>query len=106
MNAPRSRFPLVIVLLVIVIAALIGGGVYLRPRFESEPPQITVSPGADVIGLAPLEIQVTDKGTGLKSVTATLSQGGTEQSHRDSWGPGTTSMGGTHIKAWYSGSEQ
>ena len=80
MNAPRSRFPLVIVLLVIVIAALIGGGVYLRPRFESEPPQITVSPGADVIGLAPLEIQVTDKGTGLKSVTATLSQGGTEQS--------------------------
>ena len=32
------------------------------------------------LGVAPLEIQVTDKGTGLKSVTATLSQGGTEHS--------------------------
>jgi len=30
------------------------------------------------VGLAPLEIQVNDKGTGLKSVTATLSQGGTD----------------------------
>ena len=32
------------------------------------------------LGVAPLEIQVTDKGTGLRSVTATLSQGGTEHS--------------------------
>ena len=77
---PRSKLPIVVVLLLIVIAALAGGGYYLRPRFESEPPQITVSPNVEVLGLAPLEIQVTDKGTGLKSVTATLSQGGTEHS--------------------------
>jgi len=77
---PRSKLPIVVVLLLIVIAALAGGGYYLRPRFESEPPQITVSPNVDLLGLAPLEIQVTDKGTGLKSVTATLSQGGTEYS--------------------------
>jgi murein DD-endopeptidase MepM/ murein hydrolase activator NlpD len=77
---PRSKLPIVVVLLVIVIAALAGGGYYLRPRFESEPPQILVSPNVDVVGLAPLEIQVTDKGTGLKSFTATLSQGGTEHS--------------------------
>jgi murein DD-endopeptidase MepM/ murein hydrolase activator NlpD len=79
-DRPRSKLPIVVVLLLIVIAALAGGGYYLRPRFESEPPQIVVSPNVDMLGLAPLEIQVTDKGTGLKSVTATLSQGGTEHS--------------------------
>src|SRR5262245_32339721 len=75
----RGKFSVVVLLLVIVIAALVGGGLFLRPRFESEPPQIVVSPNVDVVGAAPMEIQVTDQGTGLKSVTATLSQGGTEQ---------------------------
>jgi murein DD-endopeptidase MepM/ murein hydrolase activator NlpD len=77
-DRPRSRLPLVVVLLVLVIAALAVGGYFLRPRFESEPPRIVVSPDVDVLGVAALEIQVTDKGTGLKSVTTTLSQGGTE----------------------------
>ncbi|MFL6571411.1 MAG: M23 family metallopeptidase, partial [Burkholderiales bacterium] len=35
-------------------------------------------PDSDVLGLAPVEIVVTDQGAGLKSVTATLSAGGTE----------------------------
>src|SRR5512137_133482 len=74
----RSKLPILIVLLVLVIAAIAGGTYLLAPRFESEPPQITVSPNVDTLGLAPLEILVTDKGAGLKSVTATLSQGGTE----------------------------
>jgi murein DD-endopeptidase MepM/ murein hydrolase activator NlpD len=78
-DRPRSRLPIAVVLVVIVIAALAGGGYYLRPRLESEPPQIVVSPNVDVLGVAPLEIHVVDKGTGLKSVTATLSQGGTER---------------------------
>ena len=75
----RGKFSVVVLLLVIVIAALVGGGLYLRPRFESDPPQIVVSPDADVVGVAPVEIQVTDKGTGLKSFAVTLSQGSTEQ---------------------------
>ncbi len=75
----RSKSAVVGLLLIIVIAALVGGGLYLRPRFESEPPQIVVSPDVDVVGVAPTEIQVTDKGTGLKSVKATLSQDGTER---------------------------
>jgi murein DD-endopeptidase MepM/ murein hydrolase activator NlpD len=79
-NRPRSKLPVVLVLLVILIAALAGGAYYLLPRLDSEPPQIAVSPDVDMLGLAPLQIQVTDKGTGLKSVTATLSQGGTERS--------------------------
>jgi murein DD-endopeptidase MepM/ murein hydrolase activator NlpD len=76
----RSKLPIVVVLLVIVFAALIGGAYYLRPRFESEPPLITVTPAVDVLGVAPLEIQVTDRGTGLRSVMATLSQGGAAHS--------------------------
>jgi murein DD-endopeptidase MepM/ murein hydrolase activator NlpD len=74
----RSRLPLVIVLLVIVIAALAAGGYYLKPHFESEPPQIVVTPAVDVVGQAPLAIQVRDTGTGLKSIAVTLVQGGTE----------------------------
>ena len=68
-----------LLVLVIVVAGLVGGGIYFRPRFESEPPQIALSPASDVLGLAPLEIDVTDPGSGLKSLTATLTQGGTAQ---------------------------
>ena len=78
-SRPRhSKLPVVVLLVVIVIAAVAGGGYYLWPRIESERPQIVITPSIDTMGLAPLEIQVTDKGTGLKSVTATLSQSGTD----------------------------
>lgn len=69
-----------LVILVVAAAALVGGGYYLRPRFESEPPRIALSTQSDVLGPAPIEIDVTDPGSGLKSVTATLTQGGAEQS--------------------------
>jgi len=82
MNAFNSekprRFPLVALLLLVVIAGLAVGGYYLAPRFERSAPQITLTPDSDVLGLAPVEIVVTDQGAGLKSVTATLSVGGTE----------------------------
>lgn len=77
-DRPRRKFPLFVVLLLIVAAALAGGGYALWPRFESEPPRIAVAPDADVLGAAPLEIRVSDAGTGLKSVSATLVQGGRE----------------------------
>jgi murein DD-endopeptidase MepM/ murein hydrolase activator NlpD len=76
----RSKLSLVVILLLIIFAVIAGSAYYLRPRFESEPPQITVSPNVDVLGMGPLEIRVTDTGTGLRSFTATLSQGGTEHS--------------------------
>ncbi|MGB3429099.1 MAG: hypothetical protein WBA53_13100, partial [Burkholderiaceae bacterium] len=76
----RSKLPIVVILILILVAAMAGGAWFLSPRFESEPPQITLSSTADVLGVAPLEIKVTDKGTGLKSFKATLSQGGMEHS--------------------------
>jgi murein DD-endopeptidase MepM/ murein hydrolase activator NlpD len=84
MNAFNSekprRFPAVTVLLILVVAALAGGAWYFAPRFERTAPEITLKPDSDVLGLAPLEILVRDQGTGLKSLTATLSAGGTDHS--------------------------
>ena len=79
-DRPRSKRPLLIALLLIVAAAVAGTGLLLWPRFESEPPQIALSPNVDMLGVAPLEILVSDKGTGLRSLTVKLSQGGTEAS--------------------------
>lgn len=75
-RAPRSKLPAVVVLLVILLVALLAGGFYLAPRFEREAPVITLAPDGEVVGTAPIEIGVTDRGAGLKSVTATLSAGG------------------------------
>ena len=76
-RTPRSKRPL-IVLVVILAVALVSGGIYLAPRFERQAPLITLTPDADVVGKAPIEIGVTDQGAGLKSITATLSAAGTE----------------------------
>jgi murein DD-endopeptidase MepM/ murein hydrolase activator NlpD len=69
---------LLVVLLAIIVAGLATAGIYLRPRFESDPPQVSLAPNADALGVAPVEVTVSDAGTGLKSVTATLTAGGTE----------------------------
>jgi len=71
-DRPRRKLPLVLVLLVVLVVGLIAGGIYLRPRLESQPPQIRLAPDADVIGAAPLEITVLDAGAGLKSLSITL----------------------------------
>ena len=75
---PRSKLPLVRILFVAVLAALLAAAFAYRARLEGEPPQIRVTPEADMVGTAPLEISVSDPGAGLKSVTVTLSSGGTE----------------------------
>jgi murein DD-endopeptidase MepM/ murein hydrolase activator NlpD len=77
-DRPRSKAPFVIVFLLILLAALGAGAWFFHPRFEADPPQISLTPDADVVGSMPIEIAVSDQGTGLKSVTAVLSQGGTE----------------------------
>lgn len=77
-DPPRRKLPLVGALLVVVIAGLIAAGIYWRPRFETEPPRIQLTPDTDVVGAAPLEIRIADAGAGLKSIAVTLSAGGTE----------------------------
>lgn len=74
----KNLTPIVFALLFIVMI-LLGGGYFLAPRFERDAPQIRFTPDSGVLGLAPMEIAVTDPGAGLKSVTATLSAGGSER---------------------------
>jgi murein DD-endopeptidase MepM/ murein hydrolase activator NlpD len=76
-DTPRRKLPIAGVLLLIVVIALVGGAFFLAPRFEWSSPQITL-PDSDVLGLSPVEIAVRDEGAGLKSVTATLSAGGSD----------------------------
>ncbi len=78
-DRPRRALPATLVFFLIVIIAVAAGAYWQRARIESIPPEIKLSTNADVLGLAPLDIYVTDTGAGLKSVTATLSQGGADQ---------------------------
>jgi len=66
------------IIYVILIALFIAGIYFLAPKFEWHKPQIKVTPNTDFIGLGPIEIEISEQGTGLKSVSATLSAGGTE----------------------------
>ncbi len=68
----------IISLLLIIVVGLLGGAYYLWPRFERDAPQITFTSDSDALGMAPMEIKVTDQGAGLKSLTATLSVNGAE----------------------------
>src|SRR5512138_1520037 len=77
-DRPRRKAPVILVLLLVIIAGLLAAAYYLRPRFETQPPQVRFTPDSDVAGLAPIEIDVSDEGAGLKSLSATLSVGGTE----------------------------
>jgi murein DD-endopeptidase MepM/ murein hydrolase activator NlpD len=77
---PRRTNVLRNIIIVILLAGLVAGGYFLVPKFEWYKPQVKITPDTDTIGLAPIEIEVTDKGTGLKSVAVTLSAGGTEHS--------------------------
>jgi len=79
-DRPRNRLPVLLILLLLILAGLAAAAWMFRARFESEPPQVALSSNADTLGLKPLEITVADKGSGLKAVTVTLSQGGQEQS--------------------------
>jgi murein DD-endopeptidase MepM/ murein hydrolase activator NlpD len=77
-DRPRRKLPLVRILIVLVVAGAIAAAIANRARLEGEPPQIRLLPDAEVVGTAPLEITVADAGAGLKSLTVTLSSGGTE----------------------------
>ena len=81
LGRPPRRFGSVKPLIyVILLAAIVAGGYFTIPKFEWHKPQIKITPDTDSIGLAPIEIEITEQGAGLKSVTVTLSANGTEHS--------------------------
>src|SRR6266511_1122757 len=74
----RRLLPGVGTFLILFVILLVAGGYFILPRFEWHKPQIKITPDTDTIGLAPLEIEVAEQGSGLKSFAAVLSSGGTE----------------------------
>ena len=76
---PRRRFIPGIGIVVAILLIGVGVGAYfLVPRFEWHKPQIKITPDVDAIGLAPLEVEVTEQGAGLKSFSVILNAGGTD----------------------------
>jgi murein DD-endopeptidase MepM/ murein hydrolase activator NlpD len=74
----RRTFPGRGVLYIILIVIVGAGAYFVVPRFEWHKPQIKITPDVDAIGLAPLEIEVNEQGSGLKSFNVVLTAGGTE----------------------------
>jgi murein DD-endopeptidase MepM/ murein hydrolase activator NlpD len=66
------------IIYVVLLAALIIGVYFAIPKFEWHKPQIKVTPETDTIGLGPIEIEINEQGAGLKSLSVTLTAGGTE----------------------------
>jgi murein DD-endopeptidase MepM/ murein hydrolase activator NlpD len=76
---PKRRFlPGVGTFLILFVVLLVAGGYFILPRFEWHKPQIKITPDTDTIGLAPLEVDVVEQGSGLKSFAAVLSSGGSD----------------------------
>ena len=74
----RRLLPGVGTFLILFVILLVAGGYFILPRFEWHKPQIKITPDTDTIGLAPLEIEVVEQGSGLRSFAVVLSSGGTE----------------------------
>ena len=64
--------------LILLLAVFVGGGIWLLPRFEWHKPQIRISPETDIIGLGVLEVEATDRGSGLKSFSVSLKSAGAD----------------------------
>lgn len=79
-KAPRRFNPGWPVAYLFLLGIVVGGAYFAIPKFEWHSPRIKITPDTDTIGLSPIEIEVTEQGTGLKSFTVNLSSGGTEHS--------------------------
>jgi murein DD-endopeptidase MepM/ murein hydrolase activator NlpD len=66
--------------IVALLAGIIAGAYFSIPKFEWHKPQVKITPDTDTIGLAPVEIEISERGSGLKSVAVTLSTAGAERS--------------------------
>ena len=76
---PKRRFvPARGILFALLVVLLIGGGYWLLPRFEWHKPQLKITPDSDTFGLGALTIEANDRGSGLKTFSATLNSAGAD----------------------------
>jgi murein DD-endopeptidase MepM/ murein hydrolase activator NlpD len=76
--APRKSGAIKKIVFILVVLAIIAGGYFALPKFEWNAPEIKLTPDTDVLALKPIEVEVTERGTGLESLTVTLTTAGTE----------------------------
>lgn len=74
----RNFRPVLNVLGILLAVGLIAGIFFIAPRFEWRKPQVKLTPDIDTIGLGAIEIEVTEEGTGLKTLSAVLTAGGSD----------------------------
>jgi murein DD-endopeptidase MepM/ murein hydrolase activator NlpD len=75
---PKKSWATKKIVLLALFLAVVAGGYFTLPKFEWKAPQIKLTPDTDVLALEPIEVEVTEQGTGLESVNITLSTGGAE----------------------------
>lgn len=66
------------IFIIVLTVGVVVGGYFVIPRFEWRAPQIKITPDVDTLGIAPIDIEVTEQGSGLKSIAASLSANGSE----------------------------
>ncbi|MBM4264887.1 MAG: M23 family metallopeptidase [Deltaproteobacteria bacterium] len=74
----RNFRPVLNVLYALLAVGLIAGIFFAAPRFEWKKPLVKITPDVDTIGLGAIDIDVTEEGTGLKTLNATLTAGGSD----------------------------
>ncbi len=75
---PRKSGAIKKIVFILLVLAVIAGGYFALPKFEWNAPEIKLTPDTDVLALKPIEIEVTERGTGLESLIVTLTTAGTE----------------------------
>ena len=76
--APRKSGAIKKIVFILLVLAVIAGGYFALPKFEWNAPEIKLTPDTDVLALKPIEVEVTERGTGLESLIVTLTTAGTE----------------------------
>jgi murein DD-endopeptidase MepM/ murein hydrolase activator NlpD len=64
--------------LILLLIVFVGGGIWLVPRFEWHKPQIKLNPDTDIIGLGAIDVEVIDRGSGLKTFSVSLKSAGAD----------------------------
>ncbi len=62
----------------VLLAVIIGGAIFVIPRFEWYAPTVNLKLDSDFIGPRPFNVEIKDRGSGLKKVSIVVAEGGSE----------------------------
>lgn len=62
----------------VLLAIVVGGAIFIIPRFEWYAPAVNLKLDSGFIGPHPFNVEIRDKGSGLKKVSIVVAEGGSE----------------------------